>query len=197
MYRKILIGISLLLVIGLLAGCSGVKQEDLDAAKARENTLQSEMNSMQSQLDTANAAKSHLDANKALVASYYQAIGKGDTTILAQIFAPDFKQYVSGATPPIDIDGKVKRLVGFKTAAPDIKITVNNMTAEGDYVTVVMTVKGTNQGAFMGIPPTGKAITVTAIEVFHIENGKIVEQWGGPDLLDLLQQIGAVISAGQ
>jgi len=46
----------------------------------------------------------------------------------------------------------------------------------------------------MGIPPTGKQVTVTAVEVMRIENGKIVEQWGGADNLDLVQQLGGVVS---
>jgi len=37
-------------------------------------------------------------------------------------------------------------------------------------------------------------VTVGLVDVIHIENGKFVEQWGGPDLLDLVQQLGAEIS---
>ena len=40
----------------------------------------------------------------------------------------------------------------------------------------------------MGIPPTGKQMTVTAIDIFRVENGKFVEHWGGPDTMDLVQQ---------
>jgi predicted ester cyclase len=58
-----------------------------------------------------------------------------------------------------------------------------------------MTVRGTHQGALLNIAPTGKEVTTTAVEVIRIENGQFVEHWGGPDMLNLLQQLGAVISA--
>jgi predicted ester cyclase len=45
-----------------------------------------------------------------------------------------------------------------------------------------------------GIAPTGKPIKVGLVDVIHIENGQFVEQWGGPDLLDLVQQLGAAIA---
>jgi predicted ester cyclase len=57
--------------------------------------------------------------------------------------------------------------------------------------------RGTHQGEFLGIPPTGKQVTVGLVDVIHIENGKFVEQWGGPDLLDLVQQLGGEISVKQ
>lgn len=197
MKKYVVIGLALILVIGLLAGCSGIKQEDLDAAEAQVNVLQNNVISMQSQLDAADATESQIEANKNLVLSYYAGLKNGDQDILGKVFAPDFKQYASGAIPPLSIEGKVARLMGFKTAAPDMQLTVDTMIAEGDYVTAIMTVRGTHQGVFLGIPPTGKIFTIAAIEVFHIQNGKVVEQWGGPDIFDILQQINAVISAGQ
>ena len=210
-----------LAVVGLLAGCSGGENADLDAARAQVDKLQKELstlqsrfdaasydtdwyiheqnilNTMQNRLNVASTAQSQTEANKDLVRRYYNALSNGDNNILTQIFATDFKQYVSAAAPPLDIDAKAKRLAGFNAAAPDGQITVNNMTAEGDQVAAIFTFRGTHQGSFLGIPPTGKPFTVTAIEVFHIENGKVVEQWGGPDIFDLLQQIGVVISAGK
>jgi predicted ester cyclase len=204
MKKYILIGMSLLLVVGLLAGCSGIKQEDLDAANAAKNaaqvqanTLQNEVNVLQTQVDAANATKGQVDANKALVVSYFQAQAKGDADALAQIFAPDYKRYLSAVAPPLDATAQMQRLAGLRAAFPDLKVTVDNIIVEGNLVTVKLTAEGTHQGALMGIAPTGKSVRVWAIEIIRIENGKFVEHWGGPDNLDLLQQIGAVISTGQ
>jgi predicted ester cyclase len=69
------------------------------------------------------------------------------------------------------------------------------MVAEGDRVSVRMTVTGTQSVAFMGIPPTGKKVTIAAYETVRIANGKVVEHWGGPDTYDLLTQLGAKVSA--
>jgi predicted ester cyclase len=50
--------------------------------------------------------------------------------------------------------------------------------------------QGTHQGVFQGIQPTGKTITVSLIDIIRVEHGKFIEHWGGPDLFDLLKQLG-------
>ena len=61
---------------------------------------------------------------------------------------------------------------------------------EGDMVAARFTARGVHNGAFMGLPPTGKPITMTGIEIFRLENGKIAELWGEANLLGLMQQLG-------
>src|SRR6266540_2979612 len=53
------------------------------------------------------------------------------------------------------------------------------------------TAEGTHAGEFMGIPPTGKSVSMTGIAIYRIANGKIVEKWGEQDRLRMLQQLGA------
>ena len=194
MGKKISIVMSLLFVVGLLIGCSGVKKADLDAANAQVNTLQN-------QLNTANAAKSQVDANKSLVRRYYEALNAGDPNALDQFFAPDYKRYLSAINTlgkPLDAAGQVQRLIGLRNTFPDLQITVENLIAEGDYVAINLTAQGTQQGALLGtVAPTGRKITVSGFEVMHIENGKIVEHWGGTDTFDMLIQMGAVLSVGK
>lgn len=78
----------------------------------------------------------------------------------------------------------------FLAAFPDWHLTVDEMIAEGDIVSAHMTLHGTNTGAFEGIPPTGQKVTVQALLMDRFVNGKLVEHWGGPDQLSLLQQLG-------
>jgi predicted ester cyclase len=54
-----------------------------------------------------------------------------------------------------------------------------------------------SQGTFMGLPATGKSITMTGIEIFRIENGKIAELWGEANLLGLMQQLGILPPLGE
>jgi steroid delta-isomerase-like uncharacterized protein len=197
MKKYILIGISLILVIGLLSGCGGVKQSDYDAAKAQISTLQTQVNTLQSQVNAANVIQSQIDANKSLVRSYYDALNRGDLNALDQFFAPDYKRYLSATSAPLDAAGQKQRLAGLGAVFPDMQITVDNIVAEGDYVAVSLTARGTQQAALMGIPATGKSITVSGFEVIRIVNGKMAEHWGGTDTFNMLQQLGAVISAGQ
>jgi predicted ester cyclase len=70
------------------------------------------------------------------------------------------------------------------------------MFAEGDRVGYRLTIRGTHRGEFLGIPPSGKRVTVSFTAIVRIENGQVVEEWGGLDLLDLLPQLGARLTAG-
>lgn len=78
----------------------------------------------------------------------------------------------------------------YRAAFPDLTLTIDDMVAEGDKVAVRFTTKGTNTGPFIEVPPTGKRITMTYIEIFRIADGKIIEIWGEADLLGLMQQLG-------
>ena len=75
---------------------------------------------------------------------------------------------------------------------PDIQWTLEETIAEGDKVAARFTMRGTHKGAFYGVPPTGKKIEVKAMNIYRFSNGEILEEHGQPDLLGLLQQIGAV-----
>jgi predicted ester cyclase len=66
------------------------------------------------------------------------------------------------------------------------------MIAEGDKIAARFTMRGTHLGGFLGVPPAGKKIEVKAMNFYRIADGNFVEEHGQPDLLTLLQQIGAV-----
>ena len=84
----------------------------------------------------------------------------------------------------------------YFTAFPDLHITTDLLVAEGDKVTKVFTVNCTHKGELMGIPATGKRITVKGLEVIRIADGKIVEIWGSMDNLGMLQQLGVIPPLG-
>ena len=80
----------------------------------------------------------------------------------------------------------------MRSGFPDIQWTVEELISEGDKVAARFTMRGTHRGTFMGVPPTQKPITVQAINIYHLKNGQIVREYGAPDLLGLLAQIGAL-----
>jgi predicted ester cyclase len=90
----------------------------------------------------------------------------------------------------------MQRLATMRSAFPDAALTVEDVVAAGDRVAFRSTLRGTHRGEFMGIPPTGRQFTIGLVDIIRIEDGKFVEQWGGPDMLGLLQQLGATVSAG-
>ena len=84
----------------------------------------------------------------------------------------------------------------YYTAFPDLQISVEAMVAEGDRVVARYTGRGTHQGELMGIPPTGKPVSVTNILIARIANDRVVEQWLNTDVLGMLQQLGVVPAMG-
>ena len=106
--------------------------------------------------------------------------------------------YVSHALPPgfsPDREGMRQYHSQYFQAFPDMDITVDGMLAEGDWVAVYYTGTGTHQGELMGIPPTGKQVSASAILSLRIVDGKIVEDRLDGDKLVLLQQLGVIPSS--
>jgi predicted ester cyclase len=85
----------------------------------------------------------------------------------------------------------------LRSAFPDVHYTVENAVAEGDLAAGHVTVRGTHQGEFLGVAPTGREVTWTETYVGRFEHGKLVEHWGDSDDLGLMQQIGAVLEMGE
>ena len=82
----------------------------------------------------------------------------------------------------------------FRTAFPDVRFTVEDQIADGDLLANRFTVRGTHQGEFMGIPPTGKQATVSGIDMIRVRDGKVVEHWVQMDQMGLMQQLGLMPS---
>jgi steroid delta-isomerase-like uncharacterized protein len=80
----------------------------------------------------------------------------------------------------------------YRSAFPNMTMVVDLITSDGEWVTTKWTASGTHTGELMGMPATGKDVTVTGIEVDRIAGGRIVEGYGVFDALGMLQQMGAV-----
>jgi predicted ester cyclase len=85
----------------------------------------------------------------------------------------------------------------LRSAFPDFNATINDLIAEGDKVVIHTTWNGIQQGEFMGIPPTGKRISVGVFDILRIAGGKIVEHWGLMDRMAMMQQLGVIPTPGQ
>jgi steroid delta-isomerase-like uncharacterized protein len=83
----------------------------------------------------------------------------------------------------------------YRTAFPDTRIEFAEMVAEGDLVAGPWRATGTHQGELMGIPATGKSISITGMGMDRVVDGKIVESWGNWDALGMLTQLGVVPAA--
>ncbi len=131
-----------------------------------------------------------IETNKSIVRRYIEEIyNKANLNALDELLAPNYTRRLAGPNAPLDRAQQRQRLAGMRAAFPDIHLAIERLIAEGDFVTMQVTVHGTHRGAFMGIEPTGRAIAVPAIDIVRIENGKMTEHWGGMDQSVLLQQL--------
>lgn len=88
------------------------------------------------------------------------------------------------------LEAVVETMETVRAAFPDLVLIPHEIIAEDDIVAVRMTQRGTHEGTFMGIEPTGNSFEINAMGFVRLEDGKIVERWGVPDLFRLLQQLG-------
>jgi steroid delta-isomerase-like uncharacterized protein len=133
--------------------------------------------------------------NKALVRRAYDAYNQRNWAAYYELFTPDCVGHYASMTIP-GLEAYKQFLSMYLTAFPDLHVTLEDIIAEGDIVVVRQTGHGIHQGDLMGIPPTGKQVTVTGINIARFANGKAVELWGNSDDLGLLQQLGVVPTMG-
>lgn len=132
-----------------------------------------------------------------LLERYFREVwAGGDPEAVARYLDASYARYVAPALPPIDRKQQVARLTDFRAAFPDIEIRLEAVIAEDDLVAFRSTMRGTHEGEFLGLAPTHRSVTVGLIDIWRIDNGRVVEQWGGPDMFDLLRQLGADFTAG-
>lgn len=78
----------------------------------------------------------------------------------------------------------------YRTAFPDLHLSVERMIMENDFVTVHVREEGTHQGDFQGIAPTGRRVSWTWIGIYRVADGKLIERWGRIDTQALYEQLG-------
>jgi steroid delta-isomerase-like uncharacterized protein len=148
-------------------------------------------------INEAEARNIMSEQNKALARSFFEEIeNQGNFSVADQIFARDFVNHAPfGEMHGIEAAKQFASML--RTAFPDLHTTVEDQIAEGDRVATRWNARGTHRGEFQGVPASGRQMQITGITICRIAGGKIVEQWGNPDLFTLMQQLGAVPTSGQ
>jgi predicted ester cyclase len=138
------------------------------------------------------------EANKTSVRRFYDEVfNKKNRAAIDEFIDPNRVDHAAPPGTPGGLAGAKQTIGMYLTAFPDLHFTVEDMIAEGDKLVARLTVRGTQQGAFMGIPPTGKHVTVTAIDISRMAGGKSVEHWIEMDTLGMMQQLGVIPAPGQ
>jgi len=122
------------------------------------------------------------EENKGLMRRLFEEFNKGKAAAMAVI------------DRSIDMRGDLKDFKQMESEAfdafPDMHVTIDDMVAEGDKVAMRVTMTGTHKGEFMGVPPTNKKVTFSLIAIDRFAGGKIVENHGEYNALDVMRQLG-------
>jgi predicted ester cyclase len=131
-----------------------------------------------------------VEENRAMARrSLEEVMNKGNLSVVDEIMATSYVFHFPGQDYK-GPEGFKQMVTMWRTAFPDLHFTIDDMFAEGDKVARRITMRGTHRGDLMGIAPTGKQVTITAILISLYEDGKEVEAWGISDMLGMMQQLG-------
>jgi len=137
------------------------------------------------------------EENKALVRRMEEEIfNKRNVAAVDEYIAPGYVLRTAPEGMPSDREAVKEFIEMYLEAFPDLQISIDELLAVDDKVVGRFTFRGTHERELMGLPPTGRRISVRQIAIYRIENGKVVEEWEVSDQLGLMQQVGALPAAG-
>jgi steroid delta-isomerase-like uncharacterized protein len=128
--------------------------------------------------------------NRELVRRFIEGVwGKADMDLADQIIASDLIDHTPVSGVPGNREGYKQLVHALHTAFPDLSLSLDRVIVDGDVAVDYWTCRGTHQGEFMNVAPSGKPVTFSGIDILKIEDGQIVETWHIEELLQLVQQI--------
>jgi predicted ester cyclase len=120
-----------------------------------------------------------------------EGFNKGNMRILDQYIAPNMIEHEGGVGPQ-GLDGLKGFIQMYRTAFPDLQMTIEDVWEVGDKVIARLTNRGTNRGSFGDMPATGKKVEITSIDIVRFSGDKCVEHWGVTDRMAMMEQLGAI-----
>ena len=132
------------------------------------------------------------EANKSLVKRYYEdVLNAGNVELLDELAVPDYDEHSPFPGQPNGIEGLKARVGAIVTSLRPV-FTLHQVIGEGDFVVAYWTNTGTHQGQFMGIPPSGRTVTMSGIDIHRLRDGRMAEHWHVVEELQMLQQLGVI-----
>jgi len=131
-----------------------------------------------------------VEQNVALMRRAFETLQSGGLDATAELLADDFIANLPGL--PEQLHGRDVWKYGVQAMLegfPDLRIHIEDIFGAGDRVAVRLRFEGTHSGTFQGIPPTGRRVTFTSVEIYRMAGDRIAEEWVSPDMLGLMRQI--------
>lgn len=119
-----------------------------------------------------------------------EGFDQGDLDVAEELISPDLIEHQDyGPDHPAGPEGVKAVLSSLRRAFSDFHLEIEDLVVTGDNVWLRLTGSGTNDGSYMGHPPTGRRFRIDVFDVMQIQDGRIVEHWGVPDRLGALFQL--------
>jgi steroid delta-isomerase-like uncharacterized protein len=130
-------------------------------------------------------------SNAATMRRTYELINEGDIAGFGELLAEDFEEHDGAPGFPTTKQGTLAYFGTVLDAFPDLRMSVEDVVDGGDTTVARVTVTGTHQGGFMGIPPTGRHVEVRLIDIMRFDDaGDVRDHWGVLDTASMMQQLG-------
>jgi predicted ester cyclase len=137
------------------------------------------------------------DENKLLVRRFYEeVVNTGKVDLIERFIAQEYVEVSDGKRHVIGVEGAKAHILGVRQTYPDLHIEIERQISEGEWVVTCITARGTHQGQWLGIKPTGKPIAFTGVNIDRVVSERIVEHGGAANMLGPLLEIGAIKVVG-
>jgi predicted ester cyclase len=135
--------------------------------------------------------------NKDLVSRFIlEVVNTGNVERISAFVSPDCVETDGALRVVSGVDGMASHIRGVRATYPDLQLTIERQIAEDDWVATQIAARGTHQGTWLGIRPTGRHLVFTGVNLDRIAGGRIVEHGGAANMLGPLLDIGAVRVVG-
>jgi steroid delta-isomerase-like uncharacterized protein len=135
------------------------------------------------------------EASAALVRRFFDAYNHQQPEVYAEVCSPDYTCHMGATATAAGLAANLEAEAHFRAAFSDAHWEIVDLVAAEDKVVVRRVWRLTHTGSFQGLPPSGRTLTGSAIDIHLIRDGKLAETWSESDNLHFMQQLGALPSA--
>jgi steroid delta-isomerase-like uncharacterized protein len=134
------------------------------------------------------------EQNKAIARRWAEEVwSKGNFGLIEELVAPEYVAHDPADPEEVRGTEAIRRYIEtFRTAFPDMQLSVEDQVAEAEKVLTRWTARGTHRGDFFDIAPSGNRLEIAGMSLDRFSGGRFVESWENYDALGMMQQIGAV-----
>lgn len=115
---------------------------------------------------------------------------RGDPAAVEELIHEDLVEHGAFGGAAGGREDARRTVSSFRAAFPDLVLEIDDLVGEGEHVALRWSGGGTHEGEFMGAPPTGKRVEIEGIDIYRVAGGQVIEHWGYPDVVALVQQLG-------